>query len=103
MPGSPLVRLVSRASPSAPQHGPPVGRRDPDPPDYREFYTNESSDRKVRSLLADAQVHATLALAAAALEPPRTGHTPRPAAVKPDVPFTPKPTRVEFGTGKDRR
>jgi hypothetical protein len=33
--------------------------------DDRELYTDESSDPTVRSLLADAQVHATLALAAA--------------------------------------
>lgn len=33
--------------------------------DDRELYTDKSSDPKVRSLLADAQVHATLALAAA--------------------------------------
>ena len=36
-------------------------------PDDRELYANESSDKKCRNLLADAQVHATLALAAATL------------------------------------
>lgn len=36
-------------------------------PDDRELYTSESSDKKCRNLLADAQVHATLALAAATL------------------------------------
>jgi hypothetical protein len=37
----------------------------PDFPDYGKFYTNEDSDPRCRNLLADAQVHATLALAAA--------------------------------------
>lgn len=47
--------------------------------------------------IAEAQVHATLARAAAALEPPRASYAPRPEPAAPDVPFIPKPTRVEIG------
>ena len=50
----------------------------PDLPDYGKFYTDESSDPKCRNLLADAQVHALLAVAAA-LEAPQAGRTPGPA------------------------
>jgi hypothetical protein len=50
----------------------------PDLPDYGKFYADESSDPKCRNLLADAQVHALLAVAAA-LEAPQAGRTPGPA------------------------
>lgn len=49
----------------------------PDLPDYAKFYADESSDPKCRNLLADAQVHALLAVAAA-LEAPQAGRTPGP-------------------------
>jgi hypothetical protein len=52
--------------------------------------------------VAEAQVHATLALAAAALEPPRASYAPRPEQAAPDVPFTPEPTTVELGDDRHR-
>jgi hypothetical protein len=63
----------------------------PDLPDYRKLYTDEDSDPRCRNLLADAQVHATLALAAAthALAAEATSG-PQPAA---------EPKTIQLGTG----
>jgi hypothetical protein len=55
-----------------------LGGGRPDLPDYGKLYTNEDSDPRCRNLLADAQVHALLALAAA-LEEPQAGRTTGPA------------------------
>jgi hypothetical protein len=55
-----------------------LGGGAPRPPDYGKFYTDESSDPKVRSLLADAQVHATLALAAATVALGKATASPPP-------------------------
>ena len=52
--------------------------------------------------IAEAQVHATLAQAAAALEPPRASYAPRPEPAAPDAPFIPKPTTVELGDAPTR-
>ena len=49
----------------------------PDLPDYRKLYAGEDSDPRCRNLLADAQVHALLAVAAA-LEAPQAGRTAGP-------------------------
>jgi hypothetical protein len=53
-----------------------------DIPDYGKLYTDEDSDPRCRNLLAGAQVHATLALAAA-LQEPGPDRTSRPAAASP--------------------
>jgi len=54
-----------------------------------ELYDYEPTDRKVRSLLADAQVHATLALAAAThalatASTPASAPPPRHVTLRPD-------------------
>jgi hypothetical protein len=58
--------------------------RVPDIPDYGKLYTDEDSDPRCRNLLAEAQVHATLALAAA-LQESRPDRTFRPEPASPDA------------------
>jgi len=62
----------------------------PDIPDYGKLYTDEDSDPRCRNLLAEAQVHATLALAAA-LQKSQPDRTSRPAAAtpRPETPTLP--------------
>ena len=61
-------------------------------PDYGNLYTDEDSDPRCRNLLAEAQVHATLALAAAL-----QGSTPRPEPASPEAALTPEPATAETG------
>ncbi len=60
----------------------------PDIPDYGKLYTDEDSNPRCRNLLAEAQVHATLALAAA-LQGPRPDRTSRPESASPGGPQPP--------------
>jgi hypothetical protein len=55
-----------------------------------------SAERYERAM-KEALVHATLAVAAAALEPPLARYAPRPEPAKPDVPFIATSSRVEMG------
>lgn len=104
-----LIKLAREAGIQGPRIPTPTriniggGPDIPDIPDYGKLYTDEDSDPRCRNLLAEAQVHATLALAAALQEsrPDRTSRpaaaTPRPEPASPDVPFIPTRSTVEFG------
>jgi hypothetical protein len=82
---------------------PGKGRLRNTPDDDRDLYDHDPGNGKVRNLLAEAQVHATLALAAALQEsqPDRTSWpaaaSPRPEPATPDATFTGEPSTVKLG------
>jgi hypothetical protein len=97
-----LIKLAHEAGIQRPRIPTPTriniggGPELPDIPDYGKLYTDEDSDPRCRNLLAEAQVHATLAMAAA-LQESRPDRTSRPKPASPDAPLTPEPPTAEIG------